>query len=571
MARKVNLYVGCLEKEKKLKFGLKRAVATFCLATSFMCTLAGCGRKNDFGFDRPNKVTTSYENTNKTTNQSNSTFIGGEVYKAPEIQYSALSFNNIKYTTDSNNYFQNYLSTLNVKYDYSELFNTEKALELYEEENKAEVKHTHDFLNGGKTVDADKLYDVVIDNNKDYLSKNKSSLYKELSKKELKKILVIVADTINEYVKEHPDIDLNSLSCTLGDLKVFSKTAAVNAFVSEDGVLAINPPMLNILVKKYETKGIDAYENTIKHETIHLIQRMCQDEREQVKSKFIGISRKYESLDMNPLCFNWLYESSAEKNVSNMKGDIPIVYSTMITYLNSLNLTNFLNDDNTTTEAENLDSYKKLEGLFKLFGASTYEEKIELINMMVSINIIQAEPEDFIKKYEKAYGKEFSEESVFTEVKCIIKAEVMQTLTKYFYKNLANKIANKELAIEDIFYLITIFENDINLHIKYTNSKYNDYNENFINYYVNVQNEFFYSISLNGTYTFEEIQGKFDLYNVKAYDEANNLQNNYSLVWLDEEKVCYVQSYEGEVLSNNHESIQNNLKRVYGVNKQLVK
>ena len=286
---------------------------------------------------------------------------------------------------------------------------------------------------------------------------------------------------------------------------------------------------------------------------------------------YVGMSRKYEELDMNPLAFGWFYESAAEKNVSNMTGDMPIVYSTMITYLNSLNLTNFLNDNNSVTEAESLDSYKKLEGLFDMFGAKTEEEKIELINMMVSINIIQIEPEDFINKYNQAYGKNFTDDAVLTEVKCTIKAEAMQTLTRYFYKNLSEKIANKELAMEDIFALITIYENDINKHIKYTDSRYEGYNESFINYYVQLQNEFFYAMALGSGYTMEEIQGMFDSYNLKAYDENNELQKNYSLEWMTDEKYVYIGNYETSIVSNNHESIRHNLSRVYGNGKQLTK
>ena len=570
MAREVKVYMGNLKK-KGLKFGLKKTVAAFGLATSIMCTLVGCGSDNDFSFDKPIKNQTSYESSNQTNNNSNQSS-GSTIYKAPQIEYSTLEFNNVLYSVEANNYFQNYLSTLGeVKYDYSELFNTEKALELYAKEDTTKVNHSHDFLNGGKTVDVDKLYDTVIANNEVYLKNHKSSLYKEFSKKELEKILTIVAETINEYIKEHPDMDLNSLSCTLGDLKVFEKTSTVNAYVSDDGVLAINPPMLNILVKRYESQGIDAYSNTVKHETIHLIQRMCQDEREKNASVFVGISRRYAELDMNPLVFSWFYESAAEKNVSNMTGDIPIVYSTMITYLNSLNLTNFLNDNNSATEAESLDSYKKLEGLFEMFGAKTEAEKIEIINLMVSINIIQVEPEDFIAKFEEKYGKTFSDDSVLTDVKCTIKAEAMQTLTKYFYKNLAQKIANKELAIEDIFALITIFENDVNLHIKYTDSRYEDYNANFINYYTQIQNEFFYSLSLNGMMSFEEIESAFNNYNLKAYDENNNLQKNYSFMWMVDEKYVFIEKYEANVVSKDHESIRHNFERVYNSGKQLVK
>ena len=285
MARKVKVYMGSL---KNKKFRLKKALATFGLATSIVCTLAGCGRNSDydFSFDKPLKNNTSYESTSTTNTNTQNT---NTTYKAPAIEYSTLDFDKMLYSTEANNYFINYLSSLGtVKYDYSELFNVEKALELYEKEDLSNVKHSHDFLKGGKTVDVDELYEVVVANNKEYLKNHKVSLYKDLSKKELTKILTIVADTVNQYIKDHPDMDLSSLSCTLGDLKVFEKTSTVNAYVSDDGVLAINPPMLNILIKQYQNKGIDAYKNTVMHETIHLIQRMCADERNRRLCRYVS-------------------------------------------------------------------------------------------------------------------------------------------------------------------------------------------------------------------------------------------------------------------------------------------
>ena len=47
MARKVKVYMGSL---KNKKFRLKKALATFGLATSIVCTLAGCGRNSDYDF-----------------------------------------------------------------------------------------------------------------------------------------------------------------------------------------------------------------------------------------------------------------------------------------------------------------------------------------------------------------------------------------------------------------------------------------------------------------------------------------------------------------------------------------
>lgn len=572
MVKNLKIYSGSklLSKGKLIK---KRAVllilAISCTAFMYACS----GKQNQYSNIKTTYETSySYDN-NTTSNSSVSTdvVVDNSISDTNEIVYGEVEKDYITINDNSLTGFNNYLNNIDTKYDYSELFNTKVALDRYEANKyNSNITHSSDFLNGSSSVDSDKLYSVVKENNREYLDNHSSSMYKELSKKEVQRICEIVAETINTYIKSNPEIDINELSCNLGSLKIFSKNSGSNAFISVDNCLVVSPHMLNILEKM--NKNTDAYKETIMHEAVHIIQRSCDDDEKINPGKNIGISYKWDDFDVNPLDFNWFYEASAEKCRVNLTKTEPMVYQNMINYLESLSFSTILDNKVSVNQIENLNLQKNLDKLFEQFNCKTEQDKTEIINMMMSINIIQAEPNDFEAKYQSIYGKDLANDvDLYGQLKCVIKPQVMETLTKVFYRNLANSIASNKMTLQDCFFLIKTFENDINSHIKYSDESYSASNEVFVEKYVAIQDEFFYMLSLNSEYSQTDIESKYTNYHSVVTSKTDEKANNYSLAWISDNKAKYLQDYSKKMETYSSESIRSYYGKLYGNSKSLKK
>ncbi len=573
MVKKLKIYNGSkvLSKAKLIKKKVILSILVIsCTALMYACS----GKQNQYSDIKTSFETTyTYENNTTNSNSINNTevVVDNNISDSDEVVYGEVEKDYVTINEKSLIGFDNYLNSIDTKYDYSELFNTKAALDRYET-NKYDINITHssDLLRGSSNIDSNKLYSVVKENNETYLEKHSSSMYKELSKKEVQRICEIVAETINAFIKTNPEIDLNELSCNLGNLKIFSKNSGSNAFISVDNCLVVSPHMLNILEKM--NKNTDAYKETIMHEAVHIIQRSCDDDEKNNPGKNIGISYKWVDFDVNPLDFNWFYEASAEKCRVNLTKSEPLVYQNMINYLESLSFSTILNDKVSVNQTENLNLQKNLDKLFEQFNCKTEKEKIEIINMMMSINIIQAEPNDFEAKYQTIYGKDLTNDvDLYGQLKCVIKPEVMETLTKVFYRNLANEIASNMMTLQDSFFLIKTFENDINSHIKYSDDSYSISNETFIKNYVAIQDEFFYMLSLNGDYSQTDIESKFNNYKSVVTNKTGAKENNYSLVWISDSKAEYLEDYSKKMEIYSSESIRSYNEKLYGNSKSLKK
>ena len=80
--------------------------------------------------------------------------------------------------------------------------------------------------------------------------------------------------------------------------------------------------------------------------------------------------------------------------------------------------------------------------------------------MLYSICYIQNDREDFEQAYEKKYGSIQDRRNI---VKREMKQSVAKTMTKYFYRNLAERIAHSQVDLQDVFYLMNVFEAALNV------------------------------------------------------------------------------------------------------------
>jgi hypothetical protein len=447
----------------------------------------------------------------------------------------------VKVDTDEFMLFKNYIDNIKVKYPYEELFQIKEALARYYKVTFASATYNKvlESSTGNGEISADKLYNVVMQNNKAYLSDPKNRFggvyYQELDSNTIKETCQIICDTFNSYMKMGK-IDVNRAKSYLAELKIFTGPYPVNAYLTTDTCLIVNENIIS--TAQILNPKVDAFRDIIIHETIHTFQNNSQAINEANGFNNHGIAYEWPDLDINPLMYDWFYEAAAEKNMSNYTGDEPITYHHMIGYLDSMSLATFLDDNFTPNCIEDINFSKKIEPLFDIFDCESDDKKEELIKMLYSLDIMHMETEDFFKVLEDRYGKTL-DAAERDELKFTIKGSVCLTLSKSFYLNLAEAIKDKDIPLEDVFFIITVFENDLNSHLKYTKNDNLRYNKEFLNDYVKLQNSFFDMIAGNATLTANEIE---DLYNNYAMNVMANGDKklNCSLDWMTSTQREYI-------------------------------
>lgn len=446
---------------------------------------------------------------------------------------------NIRFTKNNLLSFVNSLNNVDVKYNYSSIYNINSSLSEY---NKINLVSQHKY--GLKELNADELFKTVIKNNKNMKSKN--YMYEELGNKELRQICSTIIETVKDYISTNSNISEDRIKCVLSDLKIFEqKSALCNAFVTDDNYLVVSPSTIQI---SQIINGTQTSEDILIHEINHLLQKGCNCDLEannNLKHNF-GVSYKFKNQAVNSLNYSWLYESTAEKSMSMYTKHNIFTYKTLISYLESLNLSILLNDNYNIGDVENLSYKRSLDDLYQCFNVTADKDKQELLDMMYSIEIMQQEPDDFYNKYKELMGVEKSKELV-DKINYDVKSSICQTITKLFYKNLSNSIVDKDVTLEDIFYLISLFENDLNNHLLYTTLSRQDYNNEFITTYINIQNNFFSELSKCLGISQENVEEYFDNYASKTKLSNGSLENNFDLNFLSFEKQKYLEQRQNEL------------------------
>ena len=522
-----------INDERKYKFfKLGRNVLTISLGITLLLT--GCGTdKNDDYYYIPS---------------SDVNFTEQSVLDNPMLKKDQNDYSNSLLNVSENAYseFINYINNFKTEYDYEKYYNIEEALNRYEQvKNNKTQNHSYSL----KEFSIKELLSVVKENNKKYLQQKEqeyvSEFFEEFSDAELQKICEIIISTINYYKDKNLIEDINELKCILGDLKILNKTTLTNAYVTDDNALIISPLMIETLEIKNLDGNVDVYESTITHEVIHLLQKNCRDNNKNAYA--IGNSYQFEDLKVNPLFYNWFYEGAAEKLANNKTKYKPLVYEFYINYIESLNLVSSLNVNNTPTSVEETTLSNNLDALYKVFNAKTEDQKKEVINLMFSLDIIETDTEDFVN----AVNPNMTDDELVL-IKRNLKGSVCETLTKMFYKNLATMVKENKMPLEDVFYLITIFEADVDSHIVYGDiDKYNAC-ESFFKNYMEIQTEFFEYLSSSKNYTNEQIENMFDEYGIVR----ENGDKNFNLSYLPKAKIEFYDKQLNNLYSSSREQIR---------------
>ena len=159
-------------------------------------------------------------------------------------------------------------------------------------------------------------------------------------------------------------------------------------------------------------------------------------------------------------------------------GDSATTYEYYINYIDSLSFSTILFKNNNVESIPDTTLNKDLYNLFKIFNVDNKEEQKEIVNMMFSLDILETSNEEFMNKYNPNISTDER-----TELCKNLKSSICQTMAKYFYKSLNELVKNNDLKLNDIFYLITLYESDLDTHSTYSDPNEASSFKDFLNNY----------------------------------------------------------------------------------------
>lgn len=524
---KINVYNSDkLSENIKLKKKKKHKVRNFLAATgAFVIAFSAFGV---FGNSSHNNYTNTnlssnnytYSSTSSTTSSTSATSSTSSISSILN-ETEEYDGNMVSLDDDDLGEFHLYINNEKIAYDYDDLYNVDSAFQEAEKYSGLETNNhtTMIDLEDGKFT-ASKIYNTIIENNNAYMNSSEISSFKKASFKELddskvKEYCTIIANTLNDQIASNSSIDVDELRCVVGNLKMFSSPSTSIAYVNQDDVMVVSPDMVNVstIIKQSE----DTEYDVIVHETMHLIQKSCND---NINNKTqTGVSQHFDNLDVNSLDWSWFIEGSAENSMTNYTNHEATTYKYLISYLKSLNLATILDDNVDVNDLDNVNFNKDIDKFYDIFGCENDDDKKEVINMMYSVEVMQQQKDDFKDAYEAKYGLSLDDESNLITVQRELKASICQSLTKYFYKNLSNSVNQGKLTYGDLFFLIRTFEGDLNSHLDCSSEEKYTANKEFMEEYLKIQNEFFQEIADTTGKSLSEIINLYECYDYGLNDD----------------------------------------------------
>lgn len=434
---------------------------------------------------------------------------------------------------DKNYEFLSFLNNYNVDIPYSDLFNLEHLMERRDQENK-NIEHSYNFELKDGLIDSRSLFEQVKSNNNRYPITDAG--YSTFSDSELLSICEILANTLNDSIKNNSYVNMNSLLCNLGNLKILSEKNISFARVTYDNTLLVSKDMIDDLQSQLGD-SINAYSLTIIHEAEHLPQINCDDEIDKTKGYKVGFNEKWADEPINSLFWNWYYEASAETLMGNYSNSDNVVYENKTNYIKYLKMTMLPNPDFDITSIEEVSVSRSPQDFYDIFDADTKEKQLQLSKMMYVIELIQNENKDFGKLYIDYTDSSSTilSSQEWANVKRELKPSLAINLSKIFYENLVKYINAGNVSLNDIYRLITLYEAEIESHILYDSSMRFYANKTFMESYIEIQNAFFSSISTGLEYSYDEIMKGFNNYSLS--NESNLGINSDSTAFLEDREV----------------------------------
>jgi hypothetical protein len=231
-------------------------------------------------------------------------------------------------------------------------------------------------------------------------------------------------------------------------------------------------------------KGEDGFSRVMTHEIMHIIQIGCVCENIENCGRRAGIAVYWDDFSLNTTDWTWMVEGSAERHMCTLTGGEAVSYQYKMDYLCSLTMSVLLRETVKPDTIETLCFYDDPQLLFDAFGCENESQREELLNMMITLQVLQMQPKSFHLAYKEATGIDLmADEDAMNQFSYSLKPAICITLAKEFYENLILFLQENELTYNDLFFLINLFEGHLNQHLTYRNPAKAEVNQPFINAY----------------------------------------------------------------------------------------
>lgn len=469
----------------------------------------------------------------------------------------------VKFSESAKDSFEEYLAGITPEYEYSDLYSIEESLALYNKKNITSVeKHAYDVRVNGK-LDADKLYKLVLKNNDDYFAdgKHTKGMYNIPTDAEVKELCQWICEVLTEYGETYPEIDMDTTCCNLYDLKILNPISSLsNAHVNHENVFNFDKEQMDRNAFIMDTD--DVYKTTFYHEMVHLCQIKC-DCFDNYGDWRTGTNNDYESVNTDPLCWYWLTEASAEMIESSHLGVPYSTYKSYIGYASSLNYIAQLDENVGAEKVELLNFSADVEDVFKMFDIKTEEERLEFIKMMYSIEVLQMDPEEFSEVYKEKFGVELkrSDENIESNQFAVnVKDDAILSLTKLFYRNLARQVARGNTTLEDVYYLMRVWDGKLCYH---TGCDEYFFCAAFLDLYkecTKIQDEFFRVLAEENGFSVETLVNDFEAYSMSVKEGEKVKSPNCDLEFFSTEEKDYIKDFIKLYYQTGFPSVRENIE-----------
>lgn len=376
-------------------------------------------------------------------------------------------------------------------YPLSDLYELEKAEERLHYTVEVD-SHAGNAEKDGP-LSEDVLFDCVCKSNEKYLSDAPFG-FSAIEDDYLRKICALICEVVEHMLEKHPDIDRGRVMCNLAHLKILYKTGMLDyASVNPDLVLSVSNTSASIA---QTLKGEGAYRNVMIHEIMHVLQIGCPCESiGENATRRCGICIFWSDWDMNSNDWGWLFEGSAERNTCTYTGAVPLTYAYKVDYIASFETAVILRESVKADMMETLCFYSDPALLFKAFESEAGDARRELLEAMITVNILQMTPDAFYRVYEKKFGyRPDRDDETFNSFSHSLKVPVCKTLTRHFYRNLTDLLTEQAVSEGDVFFLINFFEGCLNMHLDFDSSEKKEASGEFFESYRAIRKAFFEAV-----------------------------------------------------------------------------
>lgn len=428
---------------------------------------------------------------------------------------------------------KNTIAQLTTEYTYADMYELDEVKNRLGKLDNVVLNHSYSALDQNGVLTVGSLCQKVQANNQAFMAE-KPFGYKTVEDDYVLKLCDFIVQIIDQMKQKYPDVDWMRVYCNLGNLKILYNTGMLSyAQVSSDMVLAISKTNTEIILTM---KGEDGFSRVLTHEIMHIIQIGCTCEPVANYGRRAGIAMYWNDFSLNTTDWTWMVEGSAERNMCTLTGKDAVTYQFKMDYLCSLTMSVLLRDSVKADTMETLCFYSDPELLFDTFGCETQEQRDELLNMMITLQVLQMQPKNFHLLYTEKTGVDLlQDEEAMNQFSYALKPAICTTLAKKFYESLIPLLQNGKLTYNDLFFLINLFESHLNQHLSYTNESKKEINQPFISSYLTMRNTLFSALKADNPAL--NISALYDSYDIEA--DGKGLLNA-ELTALPTEKLAFL-------------------------------